>query len=217
MFKIANMRSDHTREDRTAAAQIRDAAMELYAERGFDAVTVRDIAARAGVSAALVIHHFGSKAGLRAAVDERAMAVLDELFSLAGQPEAMSGDATSLMAMFSEVLDEMPELLGYLRRLIVAGGPTAERLFRGLFVASRDMLAQMEAAGAIAASPDPEARAALLIANDLGAVVLRDQIRSVLGVDPMRGEGLTRWSDALLDLYTRGLFRVDPESQGGTT
>ena len=47
------------REQTTAA--ILDAAEKLFAERGFTAVTVRDIAAEAGVSHALVHRYLGSK------------------------------------------------------------------------------------------------------------------------------------------------------------
>jgi TetR/AcrR family transcriptional regulator, repressor for neighboring sulfatase len=47
------------REQTTAA--ILDAAETLFAERGFTAVTVRDIAAEAGVSHALVHRYLGSK------------------------------------------------------------------------------------------------------------------------------------------------------------
>ncbi|MEO7078692.1 MAG: helix-turn-helix domain-containing protein, partial [Rhodococcus sp. (in: high G+C Gram-positive bacteria)] len=37
-------------DDRTARARIRDEALRLFAERGPDAITMRDIAAAAGVS-----------------------------------------------------------------------------------------------------------------------------------------------------------------------
>lgn len=40
------------------------AARELFAQRGFQATTVRDVAASAGVNAALVHHYFGTKQGL---------------------------------------------------------------------------------------------------------------------------------------------------------
>ena len=62
------------RADQTAAAAIRIAALELFAERGYSGVTVRQIAAAAGVSPALVIHHYGSKEKLRAVLEERVAA-----------------------------------------------------------------------------------------------------------------------------------------------
>ena len=37
------------------------AAREEFGERGFDGATVRGIAGRAGVDAAMIAHHFGSK------------------------------------------------------------------------------------------------------------------------------------------------------------
>jgi AcrR family transcriptional regulator len=45
-------------------------AMRLFAEKGYDGITVRDISAAADVSVGLINHHFGSKDGLREAVDK---------------------------------------------------------------------------------------------------------------------------------------------------
>ena len=63
--------------DRRKAPQtktrILDAAEVLFAQRGFDGVSLRDIAQRAGVQLALSHYHFGSKEDLfRAVVDRRA-------------------------------------------------------------------------------------------------------------------------------------------------
>ena len=66
--------------DLTARATIRNAALRLFGERGPDAVTVREIATQAGVSPALVLHHFGSKDGLRAEVDAFAAQAFDAIF-----------------------------------------------------------------------------------------------------------------------------------------
>ncbi|HEV3359621.1 MAG TPA: TetR family transcriptional regulator [Pseudonocardiaceae bacterium] len=49
--------------DATRAALL-TAARDLFAERGFEQTTVRDIAARAGVNQALLFRYFGSKDGL---------------------------------------------------------------------------------------------------------------------------------------------------------
>jgi AcrR family transcriptional regulator len=57
------------RRDSTATRQaLRDAAFDLFAERGYDRTTVRDIATRAGVNQALLFRYFGSKEALFAEV-----------------------------------------------------------------------------------------------------------------------------------------------------
>lgn len=53
------------KRDATATkAALLDAAAELFADRGFDRTTVRDIAHRAGVNQALLFRYFGSKDAL---------------------------------------------------------------------------------------------------------------------------------------------------------
>jgi len=53
-------------------AAILDAAMALFAERGFDATPVKVIASTAGVATGLIFHYFGAKEGLlEALIDER--------------------------------------------------------------------------------------------------------------------------------------------------
>jgi AcrR family transcriptional regulator len=54
------------RRRRTEGA-ILEAAKELFAETGYERTTIRAVAGRAGVDPALVMQHFGSKAGLFAA------------------------------------------------------------------------------------------------------------------------------------------------------
>jgi AcrR family transcriptional regulator len=53
------------RDDRqTTRARLLDAASALFAERGFRATTIREIAARAGVNVAAGNYHYGSKKAL---------------------------------------------------------------------------------------------------------------------------------------------------------
>ena len=79
------------REQTTAA--ILDAAERLFAERGFTAVTVRDIAAEAGVSHALVHRYLGSKEQVyRAMLSRRENVIRD---AAPGEEDLI--EATSLM------------------------------------------------------------------------------------------------------------------------
>jgi AcrR family transcriptional regulator len=67
------------------------AAREVFAEQGYQGATVRAIAARAGVDAAMVNHWFGGKQGLFAAIMELPFDPLDLLeHILVGDPEALA-------------------------------------------------------------------------------------------------------------------------------
>jgi AcrR family transcriptional regulator len=55
-----------------------DAAEELFARRGLDAVSVRDITERAGANIAAIHYHFGTKNDLIAAIFERRAPTLGE-------------------------------------------------------------------------------------------------------------------------------------------
>jgi AcrR family transcriptional regulator len=199
LFYGLNMRSAHG--DLTSVAAIRNAAMRLFAEQGVAAVTVREIAAACGVSAPLVIHHYKSKDRLKEAVDEHVLAFVEQMFALLGGVDIADVDPAAMTSPFAELLEREPDVLGYLRRLLVDGGPPAEALFRRLYEVTQAALPAMEAAGVLRVGPDPDAQAAFLLVNDLGAVILRDQIRSVLGVDPLAGPGIVRWSQTVFDVY----------------
>lgn len=185
--------------------------MALFAERGVSGVTVRDIAVAAGVSAPLVIHHYKSKEGLKAAVDERAMDLLAEMFAGSVENQLDGEWLASMTTVFADLLERHPALTPYLRRMLVDGGPEAELLFRGLYEATRTALAGMRERGLIRASADEDVRAAFLLVNDLGAVILRDQVRAVLGIDPLRRPGIVRWGDTVTGVYAAGLVNAPRE------
>ncbi|MGW2628723.1 TetR/AcrR family transcriptional regulator [Streptomyces chattanoogensis] len=67
-YGTGNEDDDRTRDGRRNAQGTRlrllDAASELFAERGYERATVRDIAARAGANQALLFRYFGSKKAL---------------------------------------------------------------------------------------------------------------------------------------------------------
>jgi AcrR family transcriptional regulator len=74
------------RKQRTIDALVR-AAQEIFSDRSAADVTVEEIAERAGVAVGSIYNHFGSKAGLHAAVVERALSVDREFMDLAFTPD----------------------------------------------------------------------------------------------------------------------------------
>ncbi|HEX5293528.1 MAG TPA: TetR family transcriptional regulator [Streptosporangiaceae bacterium] len=192
--------------DLTAAAKIREAAMRLFAGRGVAGVTVRDIAAEAGVSPSLVIHHYRTKEGLKAAVDERVSAAVADLLTEVLDPPEGALTSASMAAVIADRFAGEPALPAYLRRLLVDGGEPATALFRRLYDALSGAMAIFGRAGIVRPAADETARLVFLLANDLAMLILREQIAGILGVDPLTPGGMTRWSDAVMEVYTRGLL-----------
>jgi AcrR family transcriptional regulator len=208
MFNNLYMRS--VSDERKAWAIIRDTAMGLFAEHGPSEVTIRDIAAAAKVSPALVIHHFGSKEGLRDAIDRHVAGFVEALMSeLARFPADM--DEGSLVRSFSTQLEQQPALAGYVRRMFIDDGPAGDALFDRLFAATTAGIERLVAQGLVRPAQDEPTRAAFLLVNDLGAMLLRRQIHRVLGTDPFTGPGLERWTVELMDIYVNGMFARDLE------
>jgi AcrR family transcriptional regulator len=73
--------------------QIIDAARACFAEQGYAATTIEQIAARSGASNGSIYHHFGSKDGILAALYTSALASYQEelLALLRGAPDAEAG------------------------------------------------------------------------------------------------------------------------------
>jgi TetR/AcrR family transcriptional regulator len=67
-----------TRDPDLTRERILEAAHALFVEKGFAAVSMREIAARSGVTKSLIHHHFGSKEALWELVKERAISAYAE-------------------------------------------------------------------------------------------------------------------------------------------
>jgi TetR/AcrR family transcriptional regulator, regulator of cefoperazone and chloramphenicol sensitivity len=194
-------------DDRTARARIRDEALRLFGEHGPEGVAIRDVAAAAGVSPALVMRHYRTKDGLREAVDEYVARVFEAMLTQVAAP-AGALDHQAVPALAEVVAANLPAgspVPAYLGRMLVSGGPAGSALFRRLYEMSRAALATMTAGGSASAGADPPVRAAFLLVNDLAVLILRDRIGEVLGVDPLSAAGVRRWGQEVLAVYRDGI------------
>jgi AcrR family transcriptional regulator len=205
--------------DLTAAARIRDAAIEQFGERGFD-VGLRAIADAAGVSAALVIHHFGSKDGLRQACDDY---IAEEIRS--GKSEAMqTTDPATWFAQMAEIESYAP-LMAYLVRSMQTGGDLANALWQKMIDDAEAYLDDGVRTGLLKPSRDPRARAKYLSMTGGGGFLLYLQLHE----DPTDLRAVLRdyardMTLPALEMYTEGLMAdrtmydafLAAEDQGGS-
>lgn len=187
--------------DLTAAARIRDAAIEQFGEHGFG-VGLRAIAEAAGVSAALVIHHFGSKDGLRKACED----YIAETIRGTKSEAVRSNDPATWFAQMAEI-EEYAPLMAYLVRSMQSGGELANMLWRRMIDNAEEYMEEGVRAGTIKPSRDPRARARYLGITGGGGFLLYIQmhetptdLRAVLR-DYSRDMVLPA-----LEVYTEGLL-----------
>lgn len=204
MISLLNVRSVETDvvPDLTGRARIRDAAIRRFGVDGFGA-SVRSIAADAGVSAALVIHHFGSKDALRAACDEHVLRMIRE-----GETDAFSTSNPGELLAQLAAMDDYAPLVGYLVQALLAGGDLAATLLARMTADAEIYLAEAVAAGRMKPSRDPARRAAFLVDVGMGAV-----LSFVRRHPPVSGDYravLRAYAEAnslpALELYTEGLL-----------
>lgn len=188
-------------EDLTAKARLRDAALRLFGERGIEATSIREVAKAAGVTGGLVRHHFGSKDDLRAACDAYALEQL-----VAFKEQALGGGEVAGIGLSSGAHPRMLVLIRYVARSLHDRSPNANAMFSQLVVATRDWLAANQARE----TADPLAHAALLVATELGVLVMGDALSEVLGVGTFEADGQLRLARAKVEFYSTPI--LDPKA-----
>lgn len=181
--------------------------MRLFADRGIETTSLRDAAKAAGVSPALVVHHFGGKDGLVAAVDEAAVATFGAAYAT-DEPQ----DGPNLLRRRAEqttrVMRERPDVCAYLGRALVEGTAGAARLFRLMIEAGRAEIEALAEKGALKEGTDllwVTLQHFFLIWAPLSFMPLLEQ--EALGEPLLSEECLDRWVNANTQLFRGGIYR----------
>lgn len=173
------------------------AAIAEFAERGYDAASMRAIARRAGVDPALVHHYFDGKPDLLAAAIGAPLRPDKALDSILAGPQDQVG-AGIVVFLATQLADAKRRNRAVaLLKSAVAAAPVG-MLVRA-FV-SRELLARL---AAVAADPDPQLRAAMAVSQVVGLLVTR----YVLELEPLASasvEDLATQAGPVLQLYLFG-------------
>jgi AcrR family transcriptional regulator len=196
--------------DLTTKARIRAAAMEVIAERGMARASVRAIADRAGVSAALVLHHYGSR---QAVLDEVARWALQALHAMteraaraAAATSAFAGATQQRQAAMDLLLAQVPHLGDYLRQLLLEPSPDSVRWFVAAVEATALDLGEREQQGRARPSSDVPATATMLVLLSMAPLLLQPFLDAALGTDVSAAEGRNRWRRSQAELLTSALY-----------
>ncbi len=120
------------------------AAIGQFAAHGYDAVGVRQIAAHAGVDAAMIVHHFGSKLLLwQAAIDQLSCQMLGALESLPVNAAADPDVGRRLDQAVGQIVDmlcDTPALSAFILREVVLENDRSDYSYERLVKPIHDRL-----------------------------------------------------------------------------
>jgi AcrR family transcriptional regulator len=119
------------RKKRQTRAAIAQAAMRLFAERSFDAVTVADVARAADVSEKTVFNHFATKEDLVLAAGAERRAALAEAIRTRPPGSSLVQPFRELTRAYLDHAERDPEAVLAVPRLVMASRSLRERLFVG--------------------------------------------------------------------------------------
>lgn len=167
----AELAPDHRR--------IMDRTLTLFSRHGFDAVSMRDIAADCGVDAALLSRQFSSKHKLWEAVVEDVAATMqrwqEPIWALQTEPAPIRARLGQALCHFVRFCVEIPELNRLFTHEVRTDGPRADFVLKTLWAPHRAALLPLmvEAADAgILTLPDPELATTMVIGMACVPIVL---------------------------------------------
>jgi len=174
-----------------------DAARELFAELGFERATMRAVAARAGVDAALIYHYFGDKDGLLSAALEPPVDPVTVFAGVADDSGQVGQEFIRRVIGMWEVHPEFRERMLATLRTALSHDHAAQLL--------RDMYSSfvLAAIGDVLADDRRELRAAL-IGSHMAGLLLARYILKVPGVAAASPEDLIQAAGPVVQHYLSG-------------
>lgn len=186
------------------------AAETLFSKHGFDAVSMQDIAERAGVSKANVFHHFDSKNALYLAVlrgcCDRSSHLLQELIS---EPAPIAERLARFAETHLQMLLGQEQMTRLIQREILKGNARrgeelAQQIFGDNFARFVEVLRQAQATGELRADTDPALIAVVLLGADVFFFEAQSVLRHFRDVD--FADDPARYSRMLIDIILNGIL-----------
>lgn len=184
-----------------------EAAARVFAIRGLDGATTREIAREAGVNEVTLFRHFQSKDNLLAAVLQR---TFDRPEGLGGnaaaadppEPGDLRSELRRYVVRYEELIRQNVLLLRTLIGEIHRYSEHEVKVFKGIFAPLKvDLLAVLHAArerGEIRPEIDP-----LVAANLLGSMIFMEVLRCHSNFPS--GYTLEHYLETMLDVFVRGI------------
>ena len=173
-----------------------EVAVNVLAREGFAAASLRMIAIEAGVSPALLVHHFGSRQGL---IEQAINKTLGEWLETKDDLTAIG--LTEALRQWPQVAEDGQTKLQFFRQLMIAGGKPAQHLFERMAAEAKVRLEQFAELGFAEKLADIESASVLMASYALAPLIMGDQIKKMLGGDFFDPEVSQKLAQASVELF----------------
>jgi len=196
-----------------------DAALAAFARRGYEGMSVRDLARELGVSHNLVHHHYGSKWALwRAALEHGCEPSAAELFALIeASRQRTDWDASVLECITGAVglLARHPAVATIVADECARGGPRLDYLYERYLQPMATLLA--EVLGDTPGHLDPRATLLFLTAGVTALLTHRALADKLGGPTAASADDVARYAATVAGLIAHGLAGHDAAAPGRPT
>jgi len=183
-------------------AQLIEVATSAFARDGIAATSLRAIAKEAGVSPALVVHHFGSREKL---IEDCIIKALGLWVS--EKQEFVDVSLSTALTKWQGSIAEHGVKLQFFRQVLIAGGESANILFSRMVKEAEMMIQAQIDKGQMRKAENLPDLALLMTLHGLAPLIMQDQVNNHLGGSFLEPELGSRLAGANLEIYRRGIYK----------
>ena len=174
--------------DQTVRQQLLAAARGLFAQQGYDGVSIRQVAETAAVNPAMIHYYFGSKQGLyEAMLTDTFTPLIERLSAVLGASADDAGGLRNFFSLYMHTLGANPWMPPLILREVVAEGGRLRGWFIQQFAARGGglltrLIEREQAAGRIRTDADPSLTALSMVSLAVFPFVAMPVTREVFGM-----------------------------------
>lgn len=189
---------------KSTSERILDAAEDFFAEKGYSATSLGNVADQVGIRSPSLYNHFKNKEALYCAVIERLLTKFTATMGEISEGEASKERILEWLEAVVRLHHDNPNLARLLQHASLSGGPRTneiiERLFKPIFI-SENRSSKSEEMLLTFGGPELQPWVVMALNNIvMSYITMAPMYRDMIGIDPFGSEALEKQLGLILKL-----------------